>query len=308
MPTVLWAREPEVVAAVNDHHENPLFLAGVALPDAMTASGDLSQALAGAELVVSAVPTQFIREVLSPAAGAFRSDQTIISVSKGIEVTSLLTPHRIIGEVVGEADRVVALSGPSFAHEVASDQPTAVVAASSDAGRARVVQDLLSTDYFRVYASDDIVGAELGGALKNVIALATGIADGLGLARSSRAALLTRGLAEITRLSVASGGNPATCSGLSGLGDLVLTCTSDLSRNRRLGLALGRGEALADILQGSAEVAEGVPTTDAAHRLSSKLGIDMPITEQVYQVLYEGKEPREVILDLMRRSLRDERG
>lgn len=308
IPTILWAREPEVAQGINDAHENPLFLTGVPLPGSLTATPDLEQALAGVEVVLSAVPTQFIRNTFSPVSGILGDIETIVSVSKGIEVTTLLTPHRILEEVLGSRPPVVALSGPSFAHEVASDYPTAVVAASDHPGRAQFVQELLSNDHFRVYASDDIVGAELGGALKNVIAIATGIADGLGFGRNSRAALITRGLAEMIRVGVAAGGNPATFAGLSGLGDLVLTCTGDLSRNRRLGIELGKGGRLEDIVRGTSEVAEGVRTTEAAHRLSRLLGVEMPITDQVHAVLYESKEPRQVVLDLMGRTLRDERG
>lgn len=308
IPTVLWAREPEVVEGIATHRQNPLFLAGVSLPDSLVVTNDLVGAVDGAALALSAVPTQFIRTTFAPVAGAFDGVDTIISVSKGIEVDTLLTPHRILEDVLGGGERVVALSGPSFAREVASGYPTAVLSASSDPARAYRVQALLSNDYFRVYASDDIVGAELGGALKNVVAIAAGIADGLGFGRNSRAALITRGLAEMTRLGVAAGGNPQTFAGLSGLGDLVLTCTGDLSRNRSLGIELGQGRKLADVMAGTPEVAEGVRTTEAARRLARQLEVEMPIADQVFAVLYENKEPRQVVLDLMGRTLRDERG
>lgn len=308
VPTTLWAREPEVAGGVNQQHRNPLFLTGVTLPESLVATNDLHHALEGADVVLSAVPTQFIRSTFASVADRFDGVDTIISVSKGIEVSTLLTPHRILDAVVGSGERVVALSGPSFAHEVASEQPTAVVAASQDPDRAHAVQELLSNDYFRVYASDDILSAELGGALKNVMAIATGIADGLGFGRNTRAALITRGLAEMTRLGVALGGDPLTFAGLSGLGDLVLTCTGDLSRNRRLGIELGKGRSLDEVVAGTVEVAEGVRTTEAVHRLSREAGVEMPIADQVYAVLYEKKEPQLVVLDLMGRSLRDERG
>ncbi len=306
VPTTIWAREPEVVASINDRHRNALFISDVDLPPSLRATGDLEAAVAGADIVVSAVPTQFLRATFTGVANAFGSVDAIVSVSKGIEVGTSLTPTGVLREVVGHPTNLIALSGPSFAAEVADGSPTAVVAAGHDHDLVQRVQELFSDERFRVYASDDIVSAELGGALKNVIAIATGIVDGLGYGRNTRAALITRGLAEITRLGVAMGGKPMTFSGLSGLGDLVLTCTGDLSRNRQVGLALGRGQTLEEILDEMDEVAEGVKTTAAAHQLAADAGVDMPITEQVYRVLYEGAEPRRSVVELMTRDLRDE--
>jgi glycerol-3-phosphate dehydrogenase (NAD(P)+) len=232
-----------------------------------------------------------------------------VTVSKGIEVGTLLTPSEIYAVIIGGpvASGVTALSGPSFAREVAARYPTAVVAASSIDAHARRVRDLFATDSFRVYSSDDVSSVELGGALKNVIAISAGIAEGLRYGHNSIAALITRGLAELTRLGVARGGNPLTFAGLSGMGDLVLTCTGALSRNRAVGEALGRGKSLAQILEDMNMVAEGVKTTLAARTLANRLGIEMPITEQVYQVLYEDKDPRVVTHELMTRELKDER-
>lgn len=302
-PTTIWAREPEVVAAVNGRHENPAFLPGIPLPAGLVAAGDLDAALAGARVVVGAVPTQFVRSVFSRARPA--DIAAVVSVAKGIEVDTLATPLQIL-EACG-LEPIVALSGPSFAREVATGTPTAVVAASTDPDAARLTQEIFSTDTFRVYTSDDPLSVEIGGALKNVIAIAAGIVDGLGFGHNTVAALITRGLAELTRLGVAMGGHPLTLAGLSGMGDLVLTCTGGLSRNRHVGLELGRGRPLEEILDAMHEVAEGVRTTRAARDLALRLRVSMPITEAVHAVLYDGADPRRTVTDLMRRALRDER-
>ncbi len=307
--TVLWAREPEVVEGINAHRRNPLFLSEVDVPDSLRATGDLEETVSGVEVVVSSVPTQFVRSIFSKIATSLDHIEAIVSVSKGIEIDTLLTPTEILSDFLPEqmGPRLLTLSGPSFAVEVAAGIPTAVVAAGRNVDRTRLIQQLLSDEGFRVYGSDDLVGVELGGALKNVIAIGTGIVDGLGLGRNTRAALITRGLAEITRLGVARGANPLTFSGLSGIGDLVLTCTGDLSRNRQVGLGLGRGQTPAEVLAEMTEVAEGVKTTAGARQLAVETGVVMPITEQAYQVLYEGKEPRASVLELMGRELKDER-
>jgi glycerol-3-phosphate dehydrogenase (NAD(P)+) len=306
-PVRMWAREPEVVRSINHHHENTLFLPGVRLPDALTATGDPEEAVAGAEVVVNAVPTQHIRRVFA----SLRPPEAtlLVSLSKGIEVATLSTPSEVFAEVMPGplSGGVVCVSGPSFATEVAAGLPAAVVAASRDIDQAHRAQELLSGRTFRVYAGDDVVSVELGGALKNVIAIAAGIAAGLGLGRNTVAAIITRGLAEITRLGVARGGHPLTFAGLSGIGDLVLTCTGELSRNRQVGVELGKGRALEEILAGMSMVAEGVETTRAAHRLAEREGVEMPITAQVHEVLFAGKDPRRGVIDLMGRSLRDER-
>jgi len=308
VPTTIWAREDAVVAGITTERENLVFLPGIALADTLHATGDLDGALATADVIVNAVPTQFIRETYRPIAGLIDTDALFVTVSKGIEVDTLKTPDEILDEVVGHglADRIVALSGPSFAREVGTQHPTAVVAASRDLENARRVQGLFSTESFRVYATDDIVSVELGAALKNVIAIAAGIVEGLRYGHNTMAALITRGIAEITRLGVALGGNPLTFAGLSGMGDLVLTCTGGLSRNRTVGVELGRGRAIDEILDEMEMVAEGVKTTLAVKQLADSVGVEMPIAEQVYQVIYNGKDPRLVPRELMVRELRDE--
>ena len=304
--TQLWAREPEVVDGINDVHRNQLFLSDVDLPTSLTASADLPAVIAGHDVIVSAVPVQFLRGTLDGVGGLADVD-TIVTVSKGIEVGTLQTPHHILVELGVPEDRIVALSGPSFAREVAAGRPTAVVAAGRDPGRVERVQQLFSQGYFRVYGSDDIVGVEIGGALKNVVALAAGVSDGLELGDNTRAAIITRGLAEITRLGVALGGNPATFSGLSGVGDLMLTSAGGLSRNRSVGLAIGRGRKLDEIRAEMHEVAEGVPTCRSATELAARVGVELPIAEQMYLLLYEDRDPREALDDLFGRELRDER-
>lgn len=305
LATTLWAREPEVVDGIAEHHRNPLFLKGVDLPASLQVSGDLATA-ADADVIVSAIPVPHIRATLSGLA-PLRDASIVVTVSKGIEPVTLSTPHQILVDLGVADERVVALSGPSFAREVAAHLPAAVVSAGADPERTRRVQQLFSTDRMRVYASDDIVGVEIGGALKNVIALAAGVSDGLELGDNARAAIITRGLAEITRLGVAMGGHPATFSGLSSIGDLMLTCAGGLSRNRSVGLAIGSGRKLADISAEMNEVAEGVSTCKTAHELARRIDIEMPITGQMFLLLYEDKDPREAMRDLLGRQLRDER-
>jgi glycerol-3-phosphate dehydrogenase (NAD(P)+) len=270
-------------------------------------TGDLDEALGRSAVVVNAVPTQHIRSVFGSVASALNQADVVVTVSKGIELDTLMTPSEILTELGVAEGRIVALSGPSFAVEVASDQPTAVVVAGRNSSVVQRVRDLFSTDTFRVYSSHDTVSAELGGALKNVIAIAVGISDGLGFGRNTRAALITRGLAEITRLGVARGGDPLTFAGLSGMGDLVLTSTGDLSRNRSVGLAIGQGRTLDEVLAEMDEVTEGVVTSRSARELAARVGVEMPITCEVCAVLHEGKDPRQAVLDLMGRQLRDER-
>ena len=309
VPTTLWARESEVVSSINEDHENEPFLPGIALPDRLSATTDLDGALAGAEIVVNAVPTQYIRSVFGDKADLLGSTEFIVSVSKGVELGTLLTPSEVFAQVLpgSVSGGLVVLSGPSFAREVAQYMPTAVSIASRVADNAHRARDLFSTDFFRAYSTDDVVGVELGGALKNVIAIAAGIADGLGSGYNTLAALMTRGLAEITRLGVAKGGHPLTFAGLSGMGDLVLTCTGQLSRNRSVGQAIGRGKKLSEVLGEMNMVAEGVKTCESARDLAGRLGVEVPITEQVYQVLYHDKNPALAVRQLMTRDLRDER-
>jgi glycerol-3-phosphate dehydrogenase (NAD(P)+) len=284
---------------------SPAYLPGLRLPEGIGATTDLPGAADAAEVVLVVVPSAFCREVYRRLPGVLRPGVLLVSATKGIETESL---SRMSEVAAAEAARLApaVLSGPSFALEVAQEQPTAVVVASADASSAQVLQRALSSRTFRVYTSDDVVGVELGGALKNVIAIAAGIVDGLGYGSNTVAALVTRGLAEITRLAVALGGRADTLAGLAGLGDLMLTCTGGLSRNRSLGRSLGRGRSLREALQETRMVAEGVGTTLAACALARRAGIEMPIAEQMREVLYEGKPPRRAVDELMLRSLKRE--
>ena len=306
--TRMWVLEPEVASSITDRHVNATYLPDIELPEHLRATTDLEEATAGADVVVSAVPTQHVRSVFSGHADVLREARVLVSVSKGIEVDSLQTPTEILAEVVPFelASRVVALSGPSFAREVGVDYPTAVVAASRSIDDARRIRDLFSTSTFRVYSASDVVSVEIGGALKNVIAIGAGISHGLGYAQNTRAALISRGLAEMMRVGVARGGEPLTFAGLSGIGDLVLTCSSDLSRNRTVGRQIGEGRTLSDIVAATHTVAEGVKTTLAAQRLAEVTGIEMPITEQIHRVLYDDADPAQALHTLMSRTLRDE--
>jgi glycerol-3-phosphate dehydrogenase (NAD(P)+) len=304
-PLRLWLREERLAADINERRENPLYLPGVTLPAGLEATTDLAAAVAGAEAVLVVIPSEFCREIYRRIAPGTPPKAMLVSATKGIEVSSLLRMSEVAAqELPGRP--VAVLSGPSFAVEVARDQPTAVVVASRDAATAQALQQALSTQTFRIYTSDDVVGVELAGALKNVIAIAAGIIDGLGYGYNTVAALLTRALAEITRLAVALGGREATLSGLAGVGDLILTCTGDLSRNRRLGQALGRGRTLQEAQAESAMVVEGVRTTLAACALAERAGVEMPIARQMRAVLHEGKPPRQAVQELMLRSLKRE--
>jgi glycerol-3-phosphate dehydrogenase (NAD(P)+) len=303
----LWAREADVVASIASARENTRFLAGVRLADEIRPTGDIGEAVAGAELVVCAVPSEHLRTMVRAFAGGIGRDTVVAVATKGIEPETLrLMTDVVADEVPGGGGGVVALSGPSFAAEVAARQPTAVVAAATDEAAAGVVQRAFASRQFRVYTHDDVIGVELGGALKNVMAVASGISDGLGLGFNSRAALITRGLAEMTRLGVALGAQAATFAGLAGLGDLVLTCTGPLSRNRSLGVEIGQGATLADALASRETVAEGVVTARSAWALAERAGVDMPIVRAVNRVLYEGRPAREAIAELMERELRAE--
>jgi glycerol-3-phosphate dehydrogenase (NAD(P)+) len=302
----IWAFEADVADAINMRHENPRFLPGASLAPRLEATSDLGDALGAADLVIYAVPSAHLRGVVRAGATAASSDAILAVATKGIEQHSLALMTDVVEAEVGGRP-VVALSGPSFAAEVAARQPTAVVAASRDVVAAQQVQETLSSPCFRVYTHDDVVGVELGGSLKNVMAVATGIAEGVGLGFNSRAALITRGLAEMTRLGVALGADAATFAGLAGMGDLVLTCTGALSRNRAVGLAVGRGATLDEALAGKETVAEGVATARSARELAQREGVEMPIVETVYRVLFEDYPARDSVITLMSRELRAER-
>jgi glycerol-3-phosphate dehydrogenase (NAD(P)+) len=300
----LWARDAGQAREIADRHQNSRYLAGIALP-ALPATGDLAEALKDAEIAIVAVPSEFCREVFRALRPHLGGGTTLVSATKGLELGTL----RRMSEVAAEeapGHPVAVLSGPSFALEVAQGQPTTVVVASGTLAVAEAVQRAVSTRSFRAYSSDDVIGVELGGALKNVIAIAAGIVDGLGYGHNTVAALITRGLAEMSRLAVALGARPDTLSGLAGLGDLVLTCTGALSRNRRLGHALGAGHSVGEALAELHMVAEGVRTTQAACALAERAGVEMPIAQQMRAVLYEGKPPREGVDELMLRTLKRE--
>jgi len=305
---VLWARDPALADAINREHCNPRYLTEVELPPTVRATADLADALRDRELVICAVPSQGVRDLMGRARDHLDSQAILVSTVKGIEPETGYTMHRVMADALGLPGhpRIVALSGPSFAREVAQQRPTVVTVASAEEAYAISVQTSLSCPWFRCYSHTDILGVELGGALKNVIALAVGTCDGLGLGHNARAALMTRGLAEITRLGVAMGANPLTFQGLSGMGDLVLTCTGDLSRNRRVGLELGRGRPLAEILAGMSEVAEGVRTTRAACALAERMDVDMPIARMVLDVLEGKASVGQAVERLMTRQLKSE--
>jgi glycerol-3-phosphate dehydrogenase (NAD(P)+) len=304
----LWSFEPDVVKEIQEGHENRTYLPGAPLPPSLRATSDLRQAVADAEFVISVTPSQFVRSVMSGAVGSLRPDAVVVSASKGIETSTLKRMDEVLVETLGAdlADRFAVLSGPSFAAETARGEPTAVVAASRSSEVAERVQTLFQTRSFRVYTNSDVIGVELGGALKNVIALAAGVTAGLGFGHNTLAALITRALAEMTRLGVALGAQPSTFAGLAGMGDLVLTCTGELSRNRTVGYRLGKGETLEAILGKMHAVAEGVKTAQAVHALAEREGVEMPICEEVYQMLVANKRPGDAVRSLMSRDPKPE--
>lgn len=308
----LWAYEPEVRESITKRWENTQFLPGQTIPENVAVTGDFGEALANARIVISVMPSNHCRRLFEGMLPFLRPEMLFVSATKGLEEDSLLRMTEVISQVLNGAafrPKLGALSGPSFAKEVARGDPTAVAIASPDVDLVHTVQLELSDPRFRLYTNDDVVGVELGGALKNVIAIAAGVCDGLGLGHNSVAALITRGLAEITRLCVACGGQRETMAGLAGLGDLVLTCTGGLSRNRTVGVELGRGRNLTDIIAGMhGMVAEGVLTTNAAVGLAKARGIEMPISEKMHAILHQGKSPSEAIHELMTRSAKSETG
>ena len=301
----IWAREPEVVDSINRMHCNDVFLTGNPLHPGLEAHREIAPAVRGAELVVSAAPSHAVRAVGEVVATALDGRPVVVSVSKGLENGTLDTMSSVLEETLPGLS-VVALSGPTFAQEVYAGQPTAVVAASADPTAAEQVQQAFATASFRVYTSSDVVGVQLGGALKNIIALAAGILEGMGLGHNPRAALITRGLAEMARLGAALGADPATFAGLAGMGDLILTATGQLSRNRSLGVEIGKGRNYLEVLAERRSVAEGVHTARAAVDLGRRTGVELPIAVEVSQILFESKSPRRAIADLMERELKAE--
>jgi glycerol-3-phosphate dehydrogenase (NAD(P)+) len=301
----LWAYEKDTVAAIRQFRENTTFMPGLKLSDHLIPTDNLTEAAGASEYIILVVPTQFTRGILTAASTAIAPGAVVITAAKGIERGTLKTASTIIKEYI--RNEVAVLSGPSFAAEVAAKKPTAVtLGIASHSAHGHTLQEMFYTEYFRVYTHEDIVGVELGGALKNVIAIAAGICDGLGLGLNARAALITRGLSEIIRLGVRLGARENTFSGLSGLGDLVLTCTGNLSRNYTVGLRLGKGETPTEILSGMNAVAEGVETSASAFELAQRSGVEMPIVEQVYRVIHESKSPAAAVRELMSRGLKGE--
>lgn len=320
--TVLWARDQEFAKQIRKTRENTLYLPGVELPAALEITSDISKAVTDKEVILFVVPSHGLRKVAkqvsmvlndllqSPITKSPNLPYALVSASKGIENRTLLTMTEIMEEVLPLrlSGRLAALSGPSFAQEVASSIPTAITIAASEHKLCTSLQDLFTTETFRVYTSLDLMGVQLGGALKNVMAIASGISDGMGFGTNTRAALITRGLAEISRLGIRLGANPLTFAGLAGLGDLVLTCTGDLSRNRQVGLKLGQGLSIDTILKEMSMVAEGIKTTNSVYAMAEKYKVEMPITNQVYRVLYQGLDPKYAVSELLTRPPRQELG
>jgi len=307
--TKLWARRAELVEAINNSHSNERYLPGAALPECLVATDNLAESLDGSELVVLVAPSHATREVVREAKPHLPDGAIVCCAAKGIENDSLMLMSEVLIDELGpDAEpRLTYLSGPSFAKEMAQRRPTAVTVAGSDERATETVQKAFAADHMRVYATEDVVGVEVGGALKNVVAIAAGIIDGLDIGLNSRAALITRGLAEISRIAAAKGAQLITLAGLAGMGDLVLTCTGSLSRNRTVGFELGKVRTLNEILASLGHVAEGVKTTKSAYELGRKLGVETPITDQVYQVIYEDKPARDAVVALMTRPLKHER-
>jgi glycerol-3-phosphate dehydrogenase (NAD(P)+) len=301
----LWAYEPEVVDAINRTHENPVFLRGAALHPALSARADAREVVTGAQVIVSVAPSHAVRAVVRQVAGCVTDGTLVVSATKGLEVDSLERMSTVLSETL-PGTRIAVLSGPSFAQEVHQGQPTAVVAASADEATARDAQQVFATPYFRVYSHHDVVGVELAGALKNVIAISAGILEGLGLGDNPRAALLTRGLAEMSRLGLALGADPLTFAGLAGMGDLILTACGQLSRNRALGVALAQGQTFEAYRAAHKSVAEGANASRAALALAATVGVELPITAQVFDVLFRGKPARDGVAELMGRELKAE--
>jgi glycerol-3-phosphate dehydrogenase (NAD(P)+) len=302
----IWTYEKHVAKEINNKHTNSTFLNGVTIPEKVIATTNLNE-LSDSELFVLAIPTPHLRSVLKSLSKPYIKNKLILNVAKGIEKRTLMRVSEIVPDVLKIShDKYIILTGPSHAEEVSRKQPTAVVAACGDIGNAKEIQTILMTKYFRIYTTDDVIGCEIGGSLKNIIAIAAGIIDGLGLGDNTKAALITRGLAEITRLGVAIGANAITFSGLSGLGDLFVTCNSKLSRNRYVGEQIGLGKSIASIQKNMEMIAEGISTTESAYFLAKKHNVELPIVEQIYKILFKGKKPLKAIQDLMTRQSKRE--
>lgn len=301
----IWDKDSELIADMQKSKVNNKYLSGINLPDNIKPTDSIEECIAGSEIVVMAVPSHAVRPVCESIKEMLKEDQIIINLAKGIENGSLKRISEIIEEYF-PLNRIVVLSGPSHAEEVSRKIPTTVVAASKSKETSEYIQEVFSTSKFRIYTNPDIIGVELGGAVKNIIALAAGIADGLGYGDNTKAALMTRGIAEITRLGAALGANSLTFAGLSGIGDLIVTCTSMHSRNRRAGILIGQGKSVEEALKEVKMVVEGVNTTKSTYELSKKIGIEMPITNELYKTIFEGKNPREAVNELMQREKKNE--
>jgi glycerol-3-phosphate dehydrogenase (NAD(P)+) len=307
-PVRLWVYEPELAVTMQESRINAVYLPGIRIPDSVHISNALEDVITGCNIVILAVPSHVFRSVMALVAPLAKPDMSFVSAAKGIENQTLMRMSEVIADVLRPqfAPRIAVLSGPTFAPEIARGEPAALVAASADDDLRRFLQRDLSTPRFRLYTNPDAVGVEIGGAVKNIIAIAAGVVDGLGLGSNTTAALITRGLAEITRLAVACGGRRETLAGLAGLGDLVLTSYGNLSRNRQVGVALGQGRKIESITATMRTVAEGVKTTKSTVNLAHKLGVEMPIVEKMYSVIYEGLRPQDAINDLLDRKLKEE--
>ncbi|MCC5925776.1 MAG: NAD(P)H-dependent glycerol-3-phosphate dehydrogenase [Bacteroidetes bacterium] len=306
---LLWAREPEIVSAINTIHRNPTYLPDLVLPGSVRATSTFEDTFAGRDMIVFATPSHTMREVAQRARNQLNGTEIIVTVSKGIEKDTFMSMTQVLTEVLKDViseDHIGTLSGPSHAEEVARGKPTVVVSAANSRTTSRLVQEAFMTPMFRVYVNHDVIGVEVAGAVKNIMAIAAGIVDGADLGDNAKAALLTRGLLEIKRLGTRLGASQDTFSGLAGVGDLIVTCTSEHSRNRYVGYHIGKGEKLNDIRQRMSMIAEGVKTTRSVYEWSQHLGIEMPITEMVYKVLFEEKNPMEAMYELMTRESKEE--
>ena len=303
---LLWSAFPDYAKVIQEKRENIKFLPGVPLPDSLKISSDLKEVIESSDIIVFAIPTQFLRTTLEKLKAFDLRSKTFVSVAKGIEKNTCLRPSEIIHSILGKELKLVVISGPSHAEEVARNTPTLVVAASEDEKSAELVQAAFMDTYFRVYVQNDLVGAELGGALKNVIAIAAGICDGLKFGDNTKAGLISRGLLEMTRLGIKFNANPNTFFGLSGLGDLATTCYSDHGRNLRVGRELGEGKKIKEILAGMEMVAEGVATAESVKHLCEKVDLDLPIMGEVFQVLFQDKDPQKAVMDLLHRDAHEE--
>ena len=302
----LWCHRAESFRELQENRESRTYLTGIVLPSSVEFTRSIEAAVTDKSLVICALPSHAVRGIIASAASYLSAETAVLCGTKGLEEESLKTMGEVLAETLGEPQQHVFLSGPTFALEVARGLPTAVTVAARDEDIARNVQETLSTQNFRVYSSTDIVGVQMGGVIKNIIAIAAGISDGLNLGHNARAALITRGLAEMTRLAIRMGADPMTLAGLPGLGDLVLTCAGDLSRNRKVGIQIAQGKSLREIIEGTRMVAEGIRNTRSVYMLARSLGTEMPIVEQMYQVIHESKRPADAVRDLMQRSLKPE--